>query len=413
MQHISMIGIDYNRASVDIRALFAFTKNGAAAAMTRLKEKENIQGCVILSTCNRMELWVSSDLEDFDPQNLYAFLCEEKQLNLSEYSDYFVSRKGREAIEHLFYMTSGLKSQILAEDQIITQVKNALDLARKEYCTDGILEVLFRTAITAAKKVKTEVVFSRGNVSVIHEALAVLEKKGFTPVGKKCMVIGNGEMGKVTALALKDAGADVMVTIRQYKSGVVNIPAGCSRINYGDRMEFIPQCDMVISATASPNYTITKELYENSGVNRNIIMIDMAVPRDIEPSIAKCSGVCLYDIDSFRIDPVSDAVCQSMEAAAEILNEKMDELEVWLSGRVMIPRIQQLQESVAEDIYLRVLHTVKKADIEKQEQDNVMRAVENAASKVAGKILFGIRDMVGMQEFTDCIQGLEKLYEEE
>ena len=84
--------------------------------------------------------------------------------------------------------------------------------------------------------------------------------------GKTCMVIGNGEMGKVTALALKEAGADVTVTVRQYRSGIVTIPQGCERINYGDRMELLPKCDLVVSATASPNCTITKELFENAEV---------------------------------------------------------------------------------------------------------------------------------------------------
>lgn len=412
MQHVSMIGIDYNRAPVDVRALFAFTKKASAEAMHRLIDMEGIQGCIILSTCNRMELWVSTRGEDFDTRLLYNFLCEEKGLDPKDYGQYFLSRRGRDAIEHLFYLTGGLKSQILAEDQIITQVKDALNRAREEYCTDSILEVLFRMAVTAAKKVKTEVVFSRGNVSVIHQALAVLAEKGFCPAGKKCMVIGNGEMGKVTALALKDAGADVTVTVRQYRSGVVNIPEGCSRINYGERMELLPYCDMVVSATASPNYTITKELYENTGVDRNIVMIDLAVPRDIEPSVAQCSGVSLYDIDSFRIEPVSESLSESMEAAAEIIGQQIDEFELWLTGRNMLPKIHKIQDAAAEDMYLRVLHTLKKDEQEELIGESLMEAVESAAAKVTGKLLFGIRDMVGTQEFEDCIRGLEKLYEE-
>lgn len=413
MQHISMMGIDYHLAPVDVRALFAFTKKGAVQAMEHLKTRKEIQGCIILSTCNRMEVWVSTMSEHYDTDEIYQFLCEEKQLDPAGYEAYFVSRSGEEAAEHLFYLTSGLKSQILAEDQIITQVKDALQLAREAYCTDSVLEVLFRNAVTAAKRVKTEVTFSRGNASVIHQALTVLEEKGFRVSGKKCMVIGNGEMGKVTALALKDAGADVTVTVRQYRSGVVNIPAGCSRINYGDRMSLLPQCEMVVSATASPNYTITKELYTAAGVDHAMVMIDLAVPRDMEPTIAECSGVTLYDIDSFRIDPASESLCESMEAAAVILKEQMEEFGVWLSGRGMIPRIQKLQEQVAEDMCLRILHTVKKTDMTEKTRENIMHAVESAAAKVAGKVLFGIRDQVGMQELSDCIDGLERLYEEE
>ena len=118
----------------------------------------------------------------------------------------------------LFYLTSGLKSQILGEDQILTQVKDALSMSRDEFTTDSVLEVLFRMAVTAGKKIKTEVPFSHGNPSVIHQAIRFLEEGGYHVRNKVCMVIGNGEMGKMAAQTLREAGADVTVTIRQYIS---------------------------------------------------------------------------------------------------------------------------------------------------------------------------------------------------
>ena len=156
---ISMIGIDYSRASVDIRAQFSFTKKNAVTALEHLKQESGILGGVLLSTCNRMELWASTQ-EDWQG-SLYDFLCREKEKEPEAYRQYFVERTGEAAAEHLFYLTSGLKSQILAEDQIITQVKDALALSREAYCTDNVLEVLFRKAVTGAKRVKTEVTFSR------------------------------------------------------------------------------------------------------------------------------------------------------------------------------------------------------------------------------------------------------------
>lgn len=159
---ISMIGIDYSRASVDIRAQFSFTKKNAVTALEHLKQETGILGGVLLSTCNRMELWASTQ-EDWQG-SLYDFLCREKGREPEKFQDYFVQRTGTEAVEHLFYLTSGLKSQILAEDQIITQVKDALALSREAYCTDNVLEVLFRKAVTGAKRVKTEVTFPEGTV---------------------------------------------------------------------------------------------------------------------------------------------------------------------------------------------------------------------------------------------------------
>lgn len=377
---ISMIGIDHSKASVDIRAKFSFTKKRAIEAMKKLKEEHGILGCIILSTCNRMEVWVST--QDDEEISLYDFLCKEKEVEKDEYQDYFMKRENEEAVRHLFYLTSGLKSQILAEDQIITQVKDALTLARDAYCTDNVLEVLFRMAVTAAKKVKTEVTFSRANTSVIHQAMERLKNQGFSFEGKTCMVIGNGEMGKVTALALKEAGADVTVTVRQYRSGVVNIPQGCKRINYGERMELLPDCDLVVSATASPNYTLTKENFEEIKLDAaSVVLIDLAVPRDIDPEVGKLQNVSLYDIDSFRIDVASPKLQASMQKAGEILDDQMKEFYDWFNGRDIFPRIEEIKADAVEDLNLRITKILKKTPMEQKDRESLLRAIDTAAEK--------------------------------
>lgn len=407
---ISMIGIDYGKASVDVRAQFSFTKKNAVQTMERLKKMPGVYGCIILSTCNRMELWAS--LQEEWEGSLYGFLCKEKDKRPEDFQKYFVQRTEREAVEHLFYLTSGLKSQILAEDQIITQVKDALALSREAYCTDNVLEVLFRTAVTAAKKVKTEVSFSRGNVSVIHQAIEKLKAQGFPLQGKNCMVIGNGEMGRVAALALKEAGADVTVTVRQYRSGVVNIPQGCQRINYGDRMEFLPQCDLVVSATASPNLTITKEGLEEAGISGSLVLIDLAVPRDIDPLAGTLGNVRLYDIDSFKIDAVSPKLQESLERAGAILGEQMEDFYSWYEGHDLIPRIQGIKEEAVQDLNLRILKTLRKTPMEEGDREKLLTAIDKAAEKVVNKMVFGLKDSLKQEEFRNCVEGLEKLYGE-
>ena len=406
---ISMVGIDYNTASVDIRAQFSFTKKNAAAAMEKLKEAPGILGCIILSTCNRMEIWASTQ-EEWEG-SLFDFLCEEKGKNPEEFRRYFVERKEEEAIEHLFYLTSGLKSQILAEDQIIAQVKDALSMARDVYCTDNVLEVLFRMAVTAAKRVKTEVVFSRGNSSVIHQAIQKLRETGYSLDGSNCMVIGNGEMGKVAALALAEAGAHVTVTVRQYRSGIVSIPKGCDRINYGERMEFFPSCDLIVSATASPNFTLTKELIQQAATGKKQqILIDLAVPRDIEPSVNEIEGITLYDIDSFKIDTNSLELQESMQKAAAILREQMEDFYCWYDGRSLIPRIQDIQAEAVQDLNLRILKILRKTPMEDEDRENLLNAIDVAAGKVVSKMMFGLRDTLEKEEFINCVEGLEKLY---
>lgn len=407
---ISMIGIDHSMAPIDIRALFAFTRKNAGEAMEKIKEQPGINGCIILSTCNRLEVWASVDEET--EISLYEELCRLKKIQNREYEKYFIKREGHDAVEHLFYLASGLKSQILGEDQILTQVKDALGIAREHFTTDGALEVLFRMAVTAGKKIKTEVPFSHGNPSVIHQAIQMLEKQGYSVKEKVCMVIGNGEMGKMAAQTLREAGADVTVTIRQYRSGVVSIPVGCSRINYGERMDYLPECDLVVSATASPNYTLTEELFEDVRVERPMILIDLAVPRDIDPEIRKKDNITLYDMDSFRTGETPKELADNLEAAGSIVKAQMNEFFQWLEGRDIIPRIQEIKADAVEDLNLRIEKIFRKTPMEDSDRENLKKAVDTAAGKVVNKLIFGLRDSLNQDAFLECVEGLEKLYEE-
>ena len=244
---IRMTGIDHNLAGIDVRTVFSFTKKKKAEALEYLKTVPGIDGCVILSTCNRMELWASTS-EEFHG-SLFGLLCEIKQVSPEPYEGYFVYREGYEAVHHLFRLAGGLESRILGEDQIVTQVGDALTFARDQYAADHVMETLFRMAVTAAKKVKTDIELSPADHSVVRTAINTLKQDGMEFTGKKCLVIGNGVMGKLAATTLEKEGADVTVTVRQYRSGVVEIPRGCRRIDYGERMSLFGECDYVFSAT--------------------------------------------------------------------------------------------------------------------------------------------------------------------
>lgn len=407
---IKMLGIDYNKASVDIRALFSFTKKNAGEAMKEFYREEGVLGCIIISTCNRMEIWAST-AEEWEG-SLLDKLCSIKGVNPEEYREYFVSREDKDAVEHLFYLASGLKSQIIAEDQIITQVKDALTLSREHFCTDNVLEVLFRMAATAGKKVKTDVVFSHGNTSVIHQAVRFLFEQGYEMNGKTCMVIGNGEMGKIAAQTLREAGADVTVTVRQYRSGIVDIPKGCKRINYGERMEYLPHCDLVVSATASPNYTLTKEAFDLLEREKPLLLIDLAVPRDIEPSIDELGYVTLYDIDSFKATAASDKMKESLEKAGEIIHSQMDEFFSWYDGKDLFPRVQVIKANAVNEFNSKIMKTMNKTEMDDENRENLLKMLDSAVGKVVNHLIFGLRDCLKQEEFAECVEGLEKLYEE-
>lgn len=406
---IRMIGIDHSRAVLDVRTIFSFTKKHMAAAFAELGKVEGIYGCVIISTCNRMELWVSCQ-EEFD-KSLYEILCEIRQVPPERYRDYFVERQEKEAILHLFEMSCGLKSKILGEDQIITQVKDALAYARECYAADNVLEILFRMAVTAAKKVKTNVKMSTASQSVIHQAVAVLKSEGYVFEGRKCMVIGNGEMGKLAATVMCQEGSDVTVTVRQYRSGVVEIPRGCKRIDYGERMHIFNECDYVISATASPNYTLKEHCIREAEITHDMVLIDLAVPRDIDPEAGKLPGVKLYDVDYFHIDLHNEQLKINIAVAKMILKEQIHEFYDWYECRDVIPRIQKIKDSAAEDLKLRIQKIWKDLPVEKGQQEQLQRVLDQAAGKVINKMMFGLQDEVSKETFRECVEGLCKVFD--
>lgn len=406
--NIQMLGIDHETASLDDRAVFSFTKKNMQQAMEKIKETSGIMGVVILSTCNRMEIWVSINEKYQD--DLYEILCCIKGAEKGKYQELFQKLQGKDAVKHLFSLSAGLKSQILGEDQILTQVKDALAFSRENYCTDQVLEVLFRKAITAAKRVKAEVPISKANHSVIHRAVEVLKEKSIEFKGKTCMVIGNGEMGRITAELLMEQGADVTVTVRQYRSGVVNIPKDCKRINYGERAEFLKKCHIVVSATASPNYTITKEMLSDLSKEKSLLCIDLAVPRDIQPEVAEVPGVILYNIDSFQADRLDSVQKKEINQAEGVLKIYEKEFYDWYEGREMIPIIDEIKETIAKDVNLRLTKVMKKTPLEEEEKGEITSQIHQAVENTMGKLLFELKEQVGEETYRECIYAIEKIF---
>lgn len=398
-------------AQINVRQCFAFTKSAMTLAMEKMKEDKRIKGCVILSTCNRMELWVN--LSEGVELDLCAYICNLKELDAGQYKKFLKVREGEEAIRHLFFLSAGMKSQIVGEDQILTQVKEAAAFAREQECMDHVLEVLFRMAVTAGKQVKTEVSMDKSNFSAAHQAIHFLREQGVVFSKKKALVIGNGEMGKITAQALMEEGADVTVTVRQYRSGVVNIPQGAKRVNYGERYSYIPECDFVFSATASPNLTITKELLENCHIQKPQIYVDLAVPRDIDENLRTLENIELYDIDSFHLEHQSERMKQQLGRAEAILNQHMQSFHDWQESRDLVPRIQQVGAASGREFSWRMEKELKHVALEEKEKEVLREQMEQTAAKVVDKLLFALRDQVDTDILRQCVEVLEQVYGEE
>ena len=407
---VQMAGIDHNLASLDVRSVFSFTKKLMEQAYKDFLALPAVEGCVIISTCNRMEIWFSvSEEEELSPVSL---ICGFLHVDPSQYAPFFVERKEQDAVDHLFRLAAGLESRIVGEDQIITQVGDALAFARSCYATDHCLEVLFRLAVTAGKRIKTETNLSTADHSVIHAALRMLAEGGVTVTDSRCLVIGNGMMGRLAAQALLDHGAMVTVTVRQYRSGIVDIPPGCRRINYDERLSVLPDCDFVVSATSSPNYTLRYQDLCGMKPGHPVYMIDLAVPRDMEPEIASLDGFIMYDIDSFHIDLHSEKLRVNLARAEEILQEEQERFNSWYDCREFIPRIQDLKSRTGKDVGDRMNPFFRYIALHEDEKSDLRQEVEGAAARMMNHLLFSLRDRLTDREFRDCLDAMEKAFDE-
>ncbi len=400
---IRMMGMDHSLAPVNVRSVFTFRKQEKIDAMAELKEALHADGVLILATCNRMEIW--ADMED-DADQILPVICRIKEVDPEEYRPYFRGREDEDAVRHLFFTCCGLKSAIVAEDQILGQVKEALGFARLNYFTNNVLEVLFRDAVAAAKKVKTEVHFTHANGSAISQAISLLKSQNYDFEGKECMVIGNGEYGKLAAESLMQAGAHVTVTLRQYHSGVVLVPDGCDHILYGDKMELFPHCDLVVSATTSPNYTVYYDKVAPLKPDHDIILIDFAVPRDIEPEIRNLPGYTLYDIDDFKTTEIAENK-EAYIQAEQIIDEKIGDFLTWASYRDLIPHIQHISRDAALDLHGRIEKSIRGLRVSDDDKKGLFSQIELSSGKVVSKILFILRDSLDEASFRQCVSAIE------
>ena len=299
------------------------------------------------------------------------------------------------------------------EDQIITQVKTALLQAREAETTDAYLEKVFQGAITAAKKIKSQVHLTAVKTSVIEEMKRVLQEHKKSLEGCKCLVIGNGEIGRLAATAMIAEKAIVTVTVRNYKTRQVEIPKGCKVVDYKDRLQQVKECEIIISATTSPHHTIKYEECANlfrDGKQR--ILIDLAVPRDISSLFAEEKDVLLYNIDTLGGNSVAKQDDTAMAKALDIIKEYEDKLTKQQQIQEFLSDIQTIGEISGEVAYKRIKKPLNRA-LEEQQQDEIEKLMRQGTKKTISSLLFDIKKMLPDKYWEECLKAMRVTVEEQ
>ena len=322
-----MTGLDHKRSNIVIRENFAVSKEKAVNILTLMKNEGIAAGCVIISTCNRTEFYASIPNSCTFP--LSEKLCAVLGVNFGEYGSYLIERTGDQAMKHLIYVASGLDSQILGDDQIITQVREALELSRRQNCADSYIETIFRISIQAAKAIKTKVFSNLFGSSSVPSKTVEKIKTMCSLAGKNAVVIGNGKIGLLAAEILIREKVNVTITLRTHKKGDFKIPNKAQTVSYDERYEIIENADIVISATTSPHTTISFNAV--SGMKQlPKIIVDLAVPRDVDPSIKNLNGITLLTIDDIT-NGENFLSPEKISLAENIIYEHMAKFRKWLA----------------------------------------------------------------------------------
>lgn len=426
--HIIVVGLNYKSAPVEIREKLTFNEANIGNAMQKLRSKKSILENVIISTCNRTEIYAVVDQLHTGRYYIKEFLSEWFGLEQDEFSPYLFIYELDGAVEHLFKVACGLNSMILGETQILGQVRSSFLLAQQENTTGTVFNQLFKQAITIAKRGHSETDIGANAVSVSYAAVELAKKIFGTLMSKHVLVFGAGKMGELAIQNLHANGASKVTVINrtfEKAQGLASRFDGEAKTLEELHTSLI-EADILISSTGATEFVITKEMMVNITKLRKgkpLFMVDIAVPRDIDPQIADLESVFLYDIDD--LEGIVEANLQERKKAAEkimlMIEKEIVDFKQWLNLLGVVPVISALREkalviqtetmtsmerklSHLSDRDIKVINKHTKSIINQMLKDPILQAKEIAGEQNASQALelfikiFNIEEQVEKQQ---------------
>ena len=324
-------------------------------ALDRLKHRPGMIEGMILSTCNRVEVAVTAEGDGDAQESVESFLAEARSVEPAWVSPYLYHYNDQDAIRHLFRVASSLDSMVVGEPQILGQLKSAYSMAKECGALSGFLDQVVTRAFNVAKRVRTETEIGSSAVSVSYAAVELARDIFGTLKGKRVLLVGAGEMAESAARHLRRAGVgEIFVTNRtRTRADLLAEEFGGQAIDYEGFFAVLPEIDIVIASSGAPHFILTsgamREVISRRR-NRPMFLIDISVPRNIEPAVNELEGVFLYDIDDLGRVVTSNLETRKnvAEQAEEIIDEEVERMLVRLKAREVTPVIVDLQEHLEQ-----------------------------------------------------------------
>jgi len=411
-----VIGLNHNTADIDVREKFAFNGPKLEQGLLAFRELPEVKEGIILSTCNRVELYANVKDAGNALENIKTFLSTFHNIKLDSLENALYVHEDIDAVKHIFRVASSLDSMVIGEPQILGQLKDAYELALTKKTTGILLNKLMKKAISVAKRVRTETRIAENAVSISFSAVE-LARKIFTDLSKKvCMLLGAGEMAELAARHLMNNGIkEVLVSNRTYERGCELARDFHGRaVRFESFIQEMVNTDIVICSTGAPTYIVTKSQMQKVMRERKhnqVFLIDISVPRNIDPEVNDLENVYLYNIDDLQgvVDANMFERQKEAEKAEKIVEEEMETFLKWQSSLDSVPTIRALRaraEEIKDEELSKLLN--KMTDIGEQEKE----AIEYMAAALVNKLIHP--PTVALKESTEdkeiIVALIQKLY---
>jgi glutamyl-tRNA reductase len=353
--HLFLLGVSHRTAPVDLRERLDFSSRDLGAAIEALATRPSAAETVVLSTCNRSEIYIASSDPDRARQEVVRFLAEYHQVPDEAFLPHLFTRNDQETARHLFRVAAGLDSIVVGEPQILGQVKDAFQAANERHVAGPLLTRTFQWAFNVGKRVRSETALGEGAVSIAYAALSPARKIFGKLQGLRVLVIGAGEISTLTAQHLRTQGVgEILITNRTaaHADALAEAVSG-SAIPWREMPSALGRADIVITATGAQRPIITRAHVEAvMGRKRSgpLFIVDLAVPRDVESSVGDIEQVFLYNVDDLQgiVEENLSRRAAEIERAERIVTEEVAKFNAWQRSRAAVPTIRALRDHFEE-----------------------------------------------------------------
>ena len=415
-----VIGVNHRTGPVTLLERLTIAPQAMPKALHSLVVRDDIREAVVLSTCNRTEVYAVVERFHGAYSDIRDFLCETSGITADELSPHLYSQHDDDAITHLFGVASGLDSAVLGESEIVGQVRGAWETAMEEGASRSVLNLLFRYALEVGKRARTETAISRSTASMSHAAVEMAEGILGTLHGRHVLVVGAGEMGEGVATALARAGAgSVVVANRTVARGEALAHKVGARLAHFENLETeISAADVIVSCTGAGTPVITEGIVRDAraGIDSPLLIVDIALPRDVEPSVAGLPGVTLRDLDHLKEWANRGLEKRAAEVAQveEIINEETGRFVAEQSQRQAAPLIAQLRDAV-EAVRVSEIErlSARVAGLDADQREALEMITKGIVSKILHNPSVRLREAAGTpqgERLADAVRDLFNLH---